>query len=40
MALPRSRLATLAVPDRLGVLASGIVDVTCGCQNGATACAR
>ena len=32
-------LATLAAPDRLGVLASGAVDVTRGCQNEATACA-
>jgi hypothetical protein len=40
VALPQSRLDTVAVPDRLGALASGAVDVTCGCQNGATTCAR
>lgn len=34
MALPRSRLATLAVPDRAGVLAFGAVDVTCRSQGG------
>lgn len=28
------------MPDCLGVLASGAVDVTRGCQKGATACAR
>lgn len=30
----------LAAADRLGVLESGAVDVTRGCQNGVTSCAR
>lgn len=33
-------MATLAMPGRLGVLASGAVDVTYGCQSGPTARVR